>query len=158
MPADPSDQKQASLYDLVTLNARSRQDAPIADIAPLKATAVYDTYWRFAAERQKILFARVDGRPPPWTADEVLAAYKFTNCYRASDRVSQYLIRRVIYREDLPATTTELCFRILLFKMFNKIDTWELLETVFGAVTYEEYTFGAYDKVLTTAMQAGRRI
>src|SRR5207247_32996 len=28
----------------------------------------------------------------------------------------------------------------------------------FGAVTYEGYTFKAYDKVLTDAMQAGRRI
>ena len=39
--------------------------------------------------------AAVDARPG-------LRAHKFTNAYRASDRVSQYLIRRVIYRADLP--------------------------------------------------------
>src|SRR6266480_1540948 len=126
--------------------------------SPIIPTEVFDSYWRFAAERQGIFFRRLSGASQPWTDDPILGTYKFTNAYRASDRVSQYLIRRVIYRPDLPSTTTELCFRILLFKMFNKIDTWELLETVFGAVTYEDYTFGAYDKVLTTAMQGGRRI
>ncbi len=88
----------------------------------------------------------------------MLGTYKFTNAYRASDRVSQYLIRNVIYRPDLPSTTTEICFRILLFKMFNKIETWELLETTFGRITHEEYTFESYDRVLTAAMQSGRRI
>jgi hypothetical protein len=72
--------------------------------------------------------------------------------------VSQYLIRRVIYRPDLPSSETETCFRILLFKLFNKVETWELLETAFGAVTYADYTFERYDRVLATAMRAGRRI
>ena len=63
-------------------------------ILPLKPTVVYDTYWRFAAERQEIFFRRVvRTSQPPWTADPILAEYKFTNAYRASDRVSQYLIR-----------------------------------------------------------------
>ena len=125
---------------------------------PRIPTEVYDSYWRFAAERQSIFFRRFSGGSQPWTDDPVLGTYKFTNAYRASDRVSQYLIRRVIYRPDLPSTDAEVCFRILLFKMFNKIDTWELFEAAFGAVTYEEYRFESYDKVLTTAMQAGRRI
>jgi alpha-glutamyl/putrescinyl thymine pyrophosphorylase clade 1 len=68
------------------------------------------------------------GEPGPWTRNAVLAAYKFTNAYRASDRVSQYLIRHVIYRADLPNTPREVFFRILIFKLFNKIATWELLE------------------------------
>ena len=62
----------------------------------------------------------------------MLATYKFTNAYRASDRVSQYLIRNVIYRDDLPMSPHEVFFRILLFKLFNKIETWELLERAIG--------------------------
>src|SRR5262245_7513549 len=92
-----------------------RSDAPPPDISPLEPTAVYDAYWRFAAERQEIFFARATGRPAPWTEDEILAQYKFTNAYRASDRVSQYLIRNVIYRPDLPVTAEETFFRVLLF-------------------------------------------
>jgi len=126
--------------------------------SPLIPTKVYDSYWRFAAERQEIFFRRLSGASQPWTDDPVLGAYKFTNAYRASDRASQYLIRSVIYRSDLPSTRTEVCFRILLFKMFNKIDTWELLEHTLGVITYEEFNFALYDKVLTSAMQAGRCI
>ena len=50
---------------------------------------VFDTYWGFAAERQEIFFRRMAGAAPPWTADPILREFKFTNAYRASDRVSQ---------------------------------------------------------------------
>lgn len=119
---------------------------------------VYDSYWRFAAERQAVFFRRVRGQARPWTDNAVLAIYKFTNAYRASDRVSQYLIRHVIYRNDLPRSPAEVFFRILLFKLFNKIETWELLERSLGPITFESYRFAAYDKVLTRAMRRGDRI
>lgn len=121
-------------------------------IAPLRPTVVFDTYWRFAAERQKIFFKRLAGQPQPWTEDPILRQFKFTNAYRASDRASQYLIRKVIYREDLPTTKREVFFRILLFKIFNKIETWELLEAALGQVVYEDFTFERYDRVLSKAM------
>lgn len=137
---------------------RTRPDAPPPDIAPLRPTPVYDVYWRFAAARQDIFFARAVGEPPPWTDDEILAEFKFTNAYRAADRVSQFLIRRVIYRDDLPATVEEVYFRTILFKLFNKIETWELLEREVGPVTWSGYDFKRYDDVLTKAMAAARRI
>lgn len=159
MPADRSRRrKQVSLFDSGVRIPRSWADAPPPDIAPLKPTTVYDTYWRFAAERQQIFFARLEGRPPPWTEDEILAEFKFTNAYRASDRVSQYLMKRVIYRDDLPATPEETFFRIMLFKLFNKIETWELLEGELGPLTWAGFGFKKYDRVLTKAMGAGRRI
>ena len=58
-----------------------------------KPTKVYGTYWKFAVERQEIFFRRFRGESPPWTNDAILAKHKFTNAYRASDRVSQYLIK-----------------------------------------------------------------
>ena len=125
---------------------------------PAKVTAVYESYWRFAAERQEIFFRRLRGEPRPWTVDTVLATYKFTNAYRASDRASQFLIRRVIYRADLPNSPREVFFRILLFKLFNKIETWELLERELGPLTFEDYHFKFYDKLLSQAMRQGRRI
>ena len=127
-------------------------------LAPATVSAVYDSYWGFAAERQEIFFRRLRGESQPWTSNAVLATYKFTNAYRASDRVSQYLIRRVIYRDDLPNTPREVFFRILLFKLFNKIETWKLLEQEFSALTFEDYRFKFYDEVLSRAMRGGRRI
>jgi hypothetical protein len=49
-------------------------------------------------------------------------------------------------------------FRILLFKIFNKIETWELLSHRVGPVSFLEYSFRAYDKVLTEALLAGQPI
>src|SRR4051812_17833557 len=131
---------------------------PLPDLGPLKPTPVYNSYWRFAAERQSVFFRRLEGRPPPWTHDPVLRAHKFTNAYRASDRVSQYLIRRVIYRDDLPSDPVEVVFRILLFKLFNKIETWELLQDAIGAPRWKEYSFKQYDRVLNRAMERGQTI
>ena len=127
-------------------------------LAPAKVSKVYESYWRFAAERQAVFLRRLRGEPRPWTHDSVLAIYKFTNAYRASDRVSQYLIRHVIYRDDLPKSPPEVFFRIMLFKIFNKIGTWELLERALGPITFEDYRFAVYDAVLAGARQAGQRI
>ena len=90
---------------------------------PIKTSNVYDTFWRFAAERQSIYMKRVHGLSRPWTDDPILDTYKFTNAYRASDRTSQYLIEHVIYEGD--QSPVEVFFRTILFKMFNRIDTWQ---------------------------------
>lgn len=127
-------------------------------ILPLKPSVVYDTYWRFAAERQRVFFKRLEGESPSWTRDPIIAEHKFTNAYRASDRVSQYLIRRVIYRDDLPASAEDVFFRVMLFKLFNKIETWEILERDIGPLIAEEFSFESYDAVLSHTMQTGHTI
>lgn len=123
----------------------------------IRPTKVFDTYWRFAAERQEIFFRRLAGATPPWTADPILRQFRFTSPYRASDRVSQYLIQRVIYAGD-QENPDELFFRVLLFKIFNRIETWELLEHTLGEVRFATYDFGRYDSVLSNAMAAGQCI
>ena len=127
-------------------------------LLPIKVTPVFDSYWRFAVERQSVFWQRLKRKPAPWTTDPVISVHKFTNAYRASDRVSQYLIRHVIYRDDLPKSPSEVLFRTLLFKLFNKIETWKLLEHTFGEITFKNYKFEHYDKVLSQAMGAGGRI
>lgn len=122
----------------------------------LKPTKVLDTYWRFAFERQEVFFRRLEDAPPPWSADPILQRYRFTNAYRASDRVSQYLIRRVQYvGEQHPA---ELFFRTILFKMFNRIDTWELLEQALGGIHAAGFNLDQYEKVLDQARRENKRI
>ena len=99
-------------------------------------TAVFDTYWRFAAERQTIFYRRLQGCSSPLTTDPVLRAHRFTNAYRVLDRVSQYLIREVQYRPDRSQQPEELFFRTMLFKMFNRIDTWEAIEARVGPIAW----------------------
>ncbi len=125
-------------------------------LSPAKPTIVFDTYWRFASERQNIFFARFDGKAAPWTNDPILQRFKFTNAYRASDRVSQYLIRQVIYEGS--QDPNELFFRIMIFKFFNKIGTWEMLKNHNGEMTYADYSFERFDEVLSDALEKGTSI
>ena len=124
----------------------------------LRSTVVFDTYWRFAVERQRVYFNRIAGRPGPWTSDRILSRYRFTNAYRCADRVSQYLIRRVIYAADSSFSAEDLVFRILLFKLFNRIETWELLEASAGPLRLATYDFDKYNRILCAAMAARRPI
>ena len=131
---------------------------PLSHLLPAQTTPLYDTYWRFANERQRIFFARLSDAPPPWTKDSTLAEYKFTNAYRASDRVSQYLLSHVIYRKDLPHNANELFFRTMLFKLFNKPATWSAFEQHLGEVTWETYDHALYDALLSRLLATGQSI
>lgn len=101
---------------------------------------------------------RIKGDPPPWTNDPILLKHKFTNAYRASDRVSQYFIRNVLYAEKYSSDPKEIIFRTLLFKLFNKTSTWERLEAAFGDLSWETFDPLRYDRVLSTAMEKGEKL
>lgn len=135
--------------------ATRRRGIRVAD-RTLAPSPVFDTYWRFAAARQGIYEARLAGKPGPWTEDPILSAYRFTNCYRAADRVSQYLIQNVAYAGN--QSWSEVFFRTVLFKSFNRVSTWELLAKHLGTPSWAGYDFRRYDKVLTDAFETGERL
>src|SRR5688572_1809092 len=87
----------------------------------LTPTPVFRTYWKFAEARQALYLSRLTGGEPPWSPDPILQEYRFTNVYRAADRVSQFLIRDVIHRDGGGRPAEDIVFRVLLFKFFNKI-------------------------------------
>lgn len=122
----------------------------------LKPTVVFDTYWRFAIARQRIFEKRVAGERPPWTDDPILSQHRFTNVYRVSDRVSQFLIREVAYAGS--QDPDELLFRVVLFKLFNKVETWEYLARSLGTICWQEFDICRYDALLGTAKQRGDSI
>lgn len=121
-------------------------------------TEVYDSYWRFAAERMSIYYKRLVDSAGPWTDDPILRSYRFTNAYRAADRVSQYLIREIQYREDRSQAPAEVFFRSMLFKLFNKIETWELIEHSLGPVSWQAADLNEISLVLHEASRHGARI
>ncbi len=122
----------------------------------LKSTAVFDTYWKFAAARQEIFLKRVAGANPPWTNDDILSKHRFTNVFRASDRVSQFLIRDVAYKGL--QTPEEILFRLLLFKFFNKIETWQCLERSLKEISWSSFDFRLYDDLLEQSRGRGESI
>jgi hypothetical protein len=121
-----------------------------------KPTIVFNTYWHFAAERQRIFFHRCAGASAPWTTDIIMGKHRFTNVYRVLDRVSQFLVRSVIYQgaQDID----EVFFRTILFKIFNRIETWQRLTHNLGKLTWAAYDFKKYDTILTEAMSDGVKI
>jgi len=141
------------------IRATQRSSTQTIEVRPgrvLRATPVFDTYWRFAAMRQDLFMRRVVGAQPPWTDDPVLAAHRFTNAYRASDRVSQYLIQQVIYEGD--QRDEEVFFRVMLFKLFNRVETWEALERELGSPSWKQFEYERYARVLDTVIANGDAI
>jgi hypothetical protein len=122
----------------------------------LVASPVFDTYWRFAAARQELFFARLADRDGLAPNDQVLRAHRFTNCYRAADRVSQFCIQDVAYTGS--QDPQDVLFRVLLFKVFNKIDTWRLLDRELGPITWRRWKPEVARAVLDAAWAAGRRL
>jgi len=86
-------------------------------------TEGFTCYWAFAAERQRVYYRRLAGVPDPLSDDFIISTHRFTNAYRASDRVSQFLIKEVQYNKDWNWQDTFV--RTLVFKIFNRIDTWQ---------------------------------
>ncbi|WLQ45603.1 putative DNA base hypermodification protein (plasmid) [Streptomyces laculatispora] len=150
---------------MVTLLQDRQNPAGQPDVVPkpvrvagrvLQPTPVFDTYWRFASARQAVYEARLAGRSQPWSDDPILSAHRFTNCYRAADRVSQAVIGDVIYHG--PQQWEDVFFRTLLFKIFNKESTWQRLTRATGEVRWSGYDYQAYDHVLSTAFAKGERL
>ena len=123
----------------------------------IKREKIYNLYWYFAAERQNIFYKKLSGEEAPWTEDKILQEYKFCNSYRASDRVSQYLIKNVIYNGK-KYSDEDMIFRIILFKIFNKESTWEILLNKLGDITLDNFNFKDYCNILEQAKDEGYKI
>ena len=122
-----------------------------------KRQEVFDLYWYFACERQNIFWKKINGDPAPWTHDKILQEYKFCNSYRVNDRVSQYLLKNVIYNGN-NYNYEDMLFRIILFKLFNKESTWELLSKNFGDILLKNFNTKKYSFVLENAISNGIKI
>lgn len=116
---------------------------------------VLRSYWHIAAERQRIYFARLMGSSAPWTADPILSTYRFTNAYRAADRVSQDLIQMAYRGSQSP---DDLVLRVALYRFFNKPETWRLLESAVGEISVDNFDVTRYDAVLNAALDRRERI
>jgi hypothetical protein len=105
-----------------------------------------------------MFYRRYNDPRGPWTSDPILKTYRFTNAFRAADRVSQYLIREVQERSDRSQAPREVFFRTMLFKIFNRIDTWEALEERLGPILWREMDLSKIDRALEDLRQRGRKI
>lgn len=121
--------------------------------APTPRWAAFDLYWKFAARRQEAFEARLAGKARPWSDDSILQRFKFCNVFRASDRVSQYLIQKVAY-EQIQGTEEDRLFRIVAFRTFSHTGTWDrVTKWLGGAPSLEDLKSGRFEKALEAAKQ-----
>ena len=116
------------------------------DIVPNDGVLCY--YFYFMQERMKIFWNKCNSSFP-LTVDPILAKYKFTNVYRVCDRVSQYLIRHIIYNNDNIQHDKDLLLQIIVFKIFNKIETWEYLMQEYGPIRRDNFNVKRISELLT---------
>lgn len=115
---------------------------------PIPRQQIYDLYWYFASERQQIFEKRLAGQSGPWTDDPILQKYKFCNVFRATDRVSQYMIREVCYHTENCSAEDRL-FQIVAFRLFSKIETWQAIKDFLGhSPTIQDLIDGSFAKAL----------
>lgn len=125
---------------------------------PTPRPEVYESYWKFAAERQHVFESRVMGKPWPWTQNRILRQYKFCNVYRAADRVSQYLIRNIIYSDE-NVEEDDLLFQIVAFRFFSNIATWESVRDILGhSPRLCDLESGAFEKALALTQQHNKNL
>lgn len=113
-------------------------------------------YLYFVSERMNIFWKRKEGASAPYTSNEILSKNKFTNVYRSLDRVSQYLISNVIYNGK-EYSREGMFKRILIFKHFNMIETWDMIIERFGDID-ENTDFKELGKFLEEKINSGMTI
>jgi len=64
-------------------------------------------FWDFARERYLIRLRRGSGHPWPWTLNEILRSYRFTNVFREDDRVTSTIRTEVRDRIKEPVRLVE---------------------------------------------------
>ena len=99
-----------------------------------------DLFWQFIAERQKVWYRRiVEGRPAPWTDDDILQEYRFTNVYRELDPGMQYVIQNIL---ETDASRRDKLFNVMLYRLIGRLETHEYLGFqslgTFDAAEFEE--------------------
>lgn len=104
-------------------------------------------YFYFAHERMSVFWNKLHWKEV-LSEDSIFQTYRFTNSYRVLDRVSQYLLKNIIYG-PWDFSKEDIIFRILLFKIFNKIETWEYIESINPWVSVENFNRDAINKWLS---------
>ncbi len=90
-------------------------------------------------ERHNIYLSKTNGLPWPWTKDDILQTYKFTNVFRELDAGTIWLRKNIIKPY---ADHPELFFNIASYRRYNFINTAKLLGFI------EDYDVDATVKML----------
>ncbi len=119
----------------------------------LLPSELYHYFLEFAHDRHQIFLKR-RYNPSALSDNPIIKKYKFTNVYRFLDRTTQYLIHEIT-NNDVGYSDEDLLFRILLFKIFNKIETWEYLKKRLKDIRWSSFDIDKYTEVMNEMKKNG---
>jgi hypothetical protein len=81
-------------------------------------------FFGYARERHHTYLRRAAGGPPPWTEDEILRRYRFTNVFRELDRTTVWFRQHV---RDPLRDRPEVLLATVAFRMLNRVTSGEAI-------------------------------
>ncbi len=113
----------------------------------------YNAFFDFMKEREQIRLRKGADLPYPWTEDEILRKYKFTNIRRHHDRTSREL-RDMYYEDHFEDDKKTILMNCALFRYFG---TYEFARVV-GWQPYEEFNFEQIKLLAENRLENKKRV
>lgn len=111
-----------------------------------------ERYFAFARERYNIFLRRQRGEAPPWTEDEILRDFRFTNVLREDDATTAWFRENIrTPLQDRP----EVMLATVGFRQFNRIDVGRLLAPY---LLTDNWDMDAWRSTLSAHRAAGGKI
>lgn len=83
-------------------------------------------FFAYARARHEIYLRKSAGEPWPWTNDDILMTFRFTNVYRELDKTTVWLRKLTNQVRDDPRVLP----LIVVMRWINKIETWDRMLTL----------------------------
>ena len=110
----------------------------------------------FIWEREAIRIARENGHSEPWTEDHILVKYKFTNIHRSDDRVSSWIIDKLITPN---LERPDLWFTLLIARLINWPPTLQaLIDKKVIPCTPQEFDADMFEHTLERIKNDGKKV
>lgn len=109
-------------------------------------------FWYWVYERQNIYYRKnVLNQEQPWTEDQILRDYKFTNVHRSLDRTTIYYHDTIGKYKD----HKDIIFGTFIHRIFNNIATMDMIMHLTKIKTFDD---AEMFKILDDARKSGKSI
>lgn len=116
----------------------------------------FNEFFDIMLERMLIWKRRfIDEQNRPWSNNNILNKFKFTNVYRMLDRSSQWQIQHILLDKDVKGVN--LVWKLVVYRMFNNPETFEkgLRFWKNGIPDYKEYDVNEWYKFIQGIKKSG---
>lgn len=113
----------------------------------------HEQFFEFIKERENIRLCKETGKSYPWSDDNILSSYKFTNVRREHDKTSMRLIHS-FYKDNQADDRKTILMNAALFRYFG---TYEFAEHI-GWQEYDNFDFDFIKDTAKSRLANGMRV